>query len=174
MPAHRVANSCCTPGRCLATLMTATRWAQPLRGSPAARSSVPISRRDTAARCRKRASHLHLRPNPRALRHQTRAQTALRDRGGDRTYKGRRSSRRCYLKGRAGDAANVTRLQAAPRSRLAEDHFAHPPPRAIRNSASPLTGFLTGDWATAELPTLPTTSRVPYGRTDDRRYQRAY
>src|SRR6266700_2322082 len=42
MPGHRVANSCCTPGRCPAILMMATRWApssKPLRGSPAARSS---------------------------------------------------------------------------------------------------------------------------------------
>jgi hypothetical protein len=41
---HRVANLFCTPGRCPAILMTATRWApssKPLRGSPAARSSVP-------------------------------------------------------------------------------------------------------------------------------------
>src|SRR5438477_10280932 len=61
MPGHRVANSCCTPGRGPAILMMATRWApssKPLRGSPAARSSAPMSGR-------------------------------------------------CYLKGRAGDAANV-------------------------------------------------------------------
>src|SRR5262249_1751554 len=47
-----VANLFCTPGRCPAILMTATRWApssKPLRGSPAARSSVPMSTRDTAA-----------------------------------------------------------------------------------------------------------------------------
>ena len=52
MPGHRVANLFCTPGRCPAILMTATRWApssKPLRGSPAARSSVPMSTRDTAA-----------------------------------------------------------------------------------------------------------------------------
>src|SRR5262249_437149 len=42
----------CTPGRCPAILMTATRWAlssKPLRGSPAARSSLPVSTRDTGA-----------------------------------------------------------------------------------------------------------------------------
>src|SRR5262249_40149828 len=52
MPGHRVANLFCTPGRCPAILMTATRWApssKPLRGSPAVRSSVPMSTRDTAA-----------------------------------------------------------------------------------------------------------------------------
>src|SRR5207249_3295207 len=40
------------PGRCPAILMMATRWApssKPLRGSPAARSSAPMSIRDTAA-----------------------------------------------------------------------------------------------------------------------------
>jgi hypothetical protein len=59
---------------------------------------------------------------------------------------------RCYLKGRAGDAANVilssVRLQPSPRSRLAEDHFARHPTRAtpdLDNSASPQTAFLTGD-----------------------------
>jgi len=49
---HRVANLFCTPGRCPAILMTAIRWApssKPLRGPPAARSSVPMSPRDTAA-----------------------------------------------------------------------------------------------------------------------------
>src|SRR5262249_2750918 len=41
------------------------------------------------------------------------------------------------------------RLQPSPRSRLAEDHFARHPTRAtpdLHNSASPQTGFLTGDY----------------------------
>ena len=40
------------------------------------------------------------------------------------------------------------RLQPAPRSRLAEDHFARHRTRTtpdLHNSASPQTGFLTGD-----------------------------
>src|SRR5262249_45199821 len=52
MPGHQVANSCCTPGPCPAILMTATRSvpsSKPQRGSPAARSSAPMSIRDTAA-----------------------------------------------------------------------------------------------------------------------------
>src|SRR6266540_3886724 len=60
-------------------------------------------------RCPKPAPRLHLRPKTRGLRpHQTRAQTARRHRGGDRTYmKAEGHLGRCYLKGRAGDAANV-------------------------------------------------------------------
>src|SRR5262249_60000204 len=59
-------------------------------------------------RCPKPAPRLHLRPKTRGLRpHQTRAHAALRHRGGDRTYESRGPLGRCYLKGRAGDAANV-------------------------------------------------------------------
>ena len=55
------------------------------------------------------ASRLHVRAKTRRVRpHQTRAQTTLRDRGGDWTYEGTRSSRPLLsLRGRAGDAANV-------------------------------------------------------------------
>jgi len=51
-PGRRVANSCCTPEHCPAILMMVTRWtssSKPQRGSPAARSSAPMSIRDTAA-----------------------------------------------------------------------------------------------------------------------------
>jgi Transposase domain (DUF772) len=50
-PAHRAASSCCTPGRCRATHMTATRSAtssKPPRSLPAARSSGPMSTRAIA------------------------------------------------------------------------------------------------------------------------------
>ena len=76
--------------------------------SPAVRSSGPMSTRVTAATTRKSPSRLHLRPEARRLRrHQTRTATSLRHRARDRTPEDRRSPRRCYLKGRAGDAANV-------------------------------------------------------------------
>jgi hypothetical protein len=58
---------------------------------------------------------------------------------------------RCYLKGRAGDAAvilSAVGLQPSPRSCLAEDHFARHHARAtpdLHNSTSPQTDFLTGD-----------------------------
>src|SRR5262249_18163658 len=95
-----------------------------------------------------------LRPKTRGLRpHQTRAHAALRHRGGDRTYESRgpsrpllsqRSRRRCRQR-----HPQRRRLQPSPRSRLAEDHFARHPTRAtpdLHNSASPQTGFLTGDY----------------------------
>jgi hypothetical protein len=56
---------------------------------------------------------------------------------------------RCYLKGHAGDAANVIltrRLPPPPRPRLAEDDFARRSPSDRRNAASPQTAFLTGDY----------------------------
>src|SRR5262249_11885450 len=77
----------------------------------------------------------------------------LRHRGGDRTYESRgpsrpllsqRSRRRCRQR-----HPQRRRLQPSPRSRLAEDHFARHPTRAtpdLHNSASPPTGFLTGDY----------------------------
>src|SRR5262249_10514204 len=73
--------------------------------------------------------------------------------GGDRTYESRgpsrpllsqRSRRRCRQR-----HPQRRRLQPSPRSRLAEDHFARHPTRAtpdLHNSASPQTGFLTGDY----------------------------
>src|SRR5262245_36854427 len=92
-------------------------------------------------------------PKTRGLRpHQTRAHAALRHRGGDRTYESRgpsqpllsqRSRRRCRQR-----HPQRRRLQPSPRSRLAEDLFARHPTRAtpdLHNSASPQTGFLTGD-----------------------------
>src|SRR5262249_40146392 len=104
-------------------------------------------------RCPKPAPRLHLRPKTRGLRpHQTRAHAALRHRGGDRTYESRgpsqpllsqRSRRRCRQR-----HPQRRRLQPSPRSRLAEDLFARHPTRAtpdLHNSASPQTGFLTGD-----------------------------
>src|SRR5262249_24875957 len=105
-------------------------------------------------RCPKPAPRLHLRPKTRGLRpHQTRAHAALRHRGGDRTYESRgpsqpllsqRSRRRCRQR-----HPQRRRLQPSPRSCLAEDLFARPPTRAtpdLHNSASPQTGFLTGDY----------------------------
>src|SRR5262249_9192407 len=55
-----------------------------------------------------------------------------------------RSRRRCRQR-----HPQRRRLQPSPRSRLAEDHFARHPTRAtpdLHNSASPQTGFLTGDY----------------------------
>jgi hypothetical protein len=153
-----VANSCCTPERCPAILMTVTRWAplsKPRRGSPAARSSdrASLCRQGIPRpRCPKSPPRVHLRPKAWGLPHQTRAQTAFRHRGGDRTYEGRRPSRpllsqrsrrRCRQR-----HPQRRRLQPPPRSRLAEDDFARRSPRATsdrRNQASPQTGFLTGD-----------------------------
>ena len=147
----------CTPGRCPAILMTTTRWApssKPLRGSPAARSACLCRQGIPRPRCPKPAPRLHLRPKKRGLRpHQTRAHAALRHRGGDRTYESRgpsrpllsqRSRRRCRQR-----HPQRRRLQPSSRSRLAEDHFARHPTRAtpdLHNSASPQTGFLTGDY----------------------------
>src|SRR5262249_28050862 len=54
-----------------------------------------------------------------------------------------RSRRRCRQR-----HPQRRRLQPSPHSRLAEDHFARHPTRAtpdLHNSASPQTGFLTGD-----------------------------
>src|SRR6516165_3169058 len=157
MPGHRVANLFCTPGRCPAILMTATRWApssKPLRGSPAARSSVLMSTRDTAATMPQTRAASSSQAKTRGLRpHQTRADAALRHRGGDRTYESRgpsrpllsqRSRRRCRQR-----HPQRRRLQPSPRSRLAEDHFARHPTRAtptftIRPALKP--GFLTGNY----------------------------
>src|SRR5438105_13500886 len=101
MPGHRVANSCCTPGRCPVILMMATRWApssKPLRGSRAARSSAPMSIRDTAATT----------PQTRvasSCQGKNAACSAIEAVIGHMKAEGRLG--RCYLKGRAGDAANV-------------------------------------------------------------------
>jgi hypothetical protein len=85
--------------------------------------------------------------------HQTRAQTAFRHRGGDRTYESRgpsrpllsqRSRRRCRQR-----HPHRRRLQPPPRTRLAEDDFASFSSRYFRSSQSspsPQTGFLTGDY----------------------------
>ena len=57
---------------------------------------------------REPAPHLHLRPEARRVRrHQARAATPLRHRAGDRPSQGEGHLGRCYLKGRAGDAANA-------------------------------------------------------------------
>src|SRR5512132_3397691 len=112
MRGHRVVNSCCMPGRCPAILMTTTRCApssKPLRGYRPRDRACLCRQGIPRPRCPKPAPRLHLRPKTRGLRpHQTRAQTALRHRGGDRTYmKAEGHLGRCYLKGRAGDAANI-------------------------------------------------------------------
>src|SRR6516164_420288 len=112
MPGHRVANLFCTPGRCPAILMTATRWApssKPLRGSPAARSSVPMSTRDTAVTMpQTRAASSSQAKNAgvfgRIKRELTR-RSAIEAVIGHMKAEGHLG--RCYLKGRAGDAANV-------------------------------------------------------------------
>src|SRR5262245_2380639 len=109
MPGHRVASSCCTPGRCQAILMTATRWApssKPLRGSLAARSSADKGYRG------------HDAPNPRRvfisgqkrgvfgrIKRELRRRSAIEAVIGHMKAEGHLG--RCYLKGRAGDAANV-------------------------------------------------------------------
>src|SRR5215472_17490946 len=64
-------------------------------------------------------------------------------RGPSRPLLSQRSRRRCRQR-----HPQRRRLQPSPRSRLAEDHFARHPTRAtpdLHNSASPQTGFLTGD-----------------------------
>src|SRR5213083_1929859 len=110
MPGHRVANSCCTPGRCPAILMLATRWApssKPLRGSPAIeRAYVDKGYRG------------HHTPNPRRvfmsgqkrgvfgrIKRELRRRSAIEAVIGHMKAEGHLG--RCYLKGRAGDAANV-------------------------------------------------------------------
>src|SRR5262245_51707431 len=146
MLGRRVANLFCTPGRCPAILMTGEAH-RPRDRACLCRQGIP------RPRCPKPAPRLHLRPKTRGLRpHQTRAHAALRHRGGDRTYESRgpsrpllsqRSRRRCRQR-----HPQCRRLQPSPRSRLAEDHFARHPTRAtpdLHNSASPQTGFLTGD-----------------------------
>src|SRR5215218_9301742 len=104
-------------------------------------------------RCPKPAPRLHLRSKTRGLRpHQTRAQTALRHRGGDRTYESRRSSRP-LLSQRSRRRCRQRhpprrRVPPSPRCRLAENDLARRPPCAtpgLRNSALQ-TGFLTGDY----------------------------
>src|SRR5213083_1175258 len=112
MPEHRVANSCCTPGRCPAILMMATRWApssKPLRGSPAARSSAPMSIKDTAATtpqtrvassCQGKNAACSAR-----IKRELRRRSAIEAVIGHMKAEGHLG--RCYLKGRAGDAANV-------------------------------------------------------------------
>src|SRR5207244_7203768 len=111
MPGHRVANSCCTPGRCPAILMMATRWApssKPLRGSPAARSSVPMSIRDTAAttpQTRVASSCQGKNAACSAASSELRRRSAIEAVIGHMKAEGHLG--RCYLKGRAGDAANV-------------------------------------------------------------------
>src|SRR5262245_13183211 len=112
MPGHRVADLCCTPGRCPAILMTATRWAplsKPLRGSPAARSSVPMSTRDTAATMpQTRAASSSQAKNAGSS---AASNASLTRRSAIEAVIGHMKAQghlgRCYLKGRAGDAANV-------------------------------------------------------------------
>src|SRR5205809_6280245 len=112
MPGHRVANSCCTPGRCPAILMMATRWApssKPLRGSPAARSSAPMSIRDTAATTPQTRVASSCQGQKRGvfgrIKRELRRRSAIEAVIGHMKAEGHLG--RCYLKGRAGDAANV-------------------------------------------------------------------
>jgi hypothetical protein len=132
------------------------RWMHGIAVMPSEKSHSVVAG-NPRPRCPKPAPRLHLRPKTRGLRpHQTRAHAALRHRGGDRTYESRgpsrpllsqRSRRRCRQR-----HPQRRRLQPSPRSRLAEDHFARHPTRAtpdLHNSASPQTGFLTGDLLTA-------------------------
>src|SRR5436309_3004184 len=111
MPGHRVANSCCTPGRCPAILMMATRWApssKPLRltGRAIERAYVDKGYRG------------HHTPNPRRvfmsgqkrgvfgrIKRELRRRSAIEAVIGHMKAEGHLG--RCYLKGRAGDAANV-------------------------------------------------------------------
>src|SRR5262249_9438863 len=112
MPGHRVANLFCTPGRCPAILMTAIRWAPsstPLRGSPGARSSVPMSTRDTAAtmpqtRTASSSQAKNAGSSP-ASNASSRGGSAIEAVIGHMKAEGHLG--RCYLKGRAGDAAHV-------------------------------------------------------------------
>ena len=112
MPGHRVANSCCTPGRCPVILMMATRWApssKPLRGSRAARSSAPMSIRDTAATTPQTRVASSCQGKNAACSAASNASSddasAIEAVIGHMKAEGHLG--RCYLKGRAGDAANV-------------------------------------------------------------------
>ena len=117
---------------------------------------------DRARLCRQRISRprrgkpaprLHLRPKARGVRpHQTRAQTSLRHRGGDRPHEGRRSSRPLLSqrprRRRRQCHPQRRRLQPPPPPRLAEDDFvrrhSRPSPDP-RHPTSRQVGFLTGD-----------------------------
>src|SRR5262249_24616180 len=82
-----------------------------------------------------------------------RAQTALRNRGGDRAYEGRRSSRPLLSqrsrRRRRQRHPECHRLQSSARPPLAEDDFSPPSPACTpdgRHPASLQTGFLTADY----------------------------
>ena len=102
----------------------------------------------------KPAPRLHLRPKARGVRpHQTRAQTSLRHRGGDRPHEGRRSSRPLLSqrprRRRRQCHPQRRRLQPSPPPRLAEDDFARRlsrPSPDPRHPTSRQIGFLTGDY----------------------------
>src|SRR5262252_1546980 len=112
MPGRRVANSCCTPGHCPVILMTAIRWApssKPLSGSPAARSSAPMSIRDTAAHNAANPRRVFISGQKRGvfgrIKRELRRRSAIEAVIGHMKAQGHLG--RCYLRGRAGDAANV-------------------------------------------------------------------
>ena len=77
MPGHRVANLFCTPGRCPAILMTATRWV------------ISGQKRGVFGRIKRELTR----------------RSAIEAVIGHMKAEGHLG--RCYLKGRAGDAANV-------------------------------------------------------------------
>ena len=112
MPGHRVANLFCTPGRCPAILMTATRWApssKPLRG---------LTGREIERAYVAKGYRGHDAPNPRRvfisgqkrgvfgrIKRELTRRSAIEAVIGHMKAEGHLG--RCYLKGRAGDAANV-------------------------------------------------------------------
>ena len=111
-PAPPAASSCCTPRRCRAILTTVTPCAPSSRtpkSSPAARSSAPMSTRDTAATMRTNPRRVFISGQKRgvfgAIKRELRRRSAIEPVIGHMKAEGHLG--RCYLKGRAGDAANT-------------------------------------------------------------------
>ena len=112
MPARRAVSSCCTPRRCPAILTTATPCAPSSRtpkSSPAARSSAPMSTRDTAATMRTNPRRVFISGQKRgvfgAIKRELKRRSAIEAVIGHMKADGHLG--RCYLKGREGDAANA-------------------------------------------------------------------
>ncbi|MCS3764837.1 IS5 family transposase [Bradyrhizobium centrosematis] len=103
--------SCCTPGRCPiipTTVIPCGTSSTAPRRSPAVRSSRPTSIRDIAADTQNPPSRLLSGPEARRVRrHQARAAAPLPIEPIIGHLKAEGHLGRCYLKGRAGDAANV-------------------------------------------------------------------
>ena len=107
-----VACSCCMPGRCPITPTTATPCGTSLtapRHLPAVRSSKPMLTRGTAATTRKNPRRVFISDQKRGvfgvIKRELRRRSAIEPIIGHLKAEGHLG--RCYLKGRAGDAADV-------------------------------------------------------------------